>query len=209
MLVAKDTLCSICQNCSARIRFGRDFLGQASKAQSDLDRHLGPIANFVDFGQQGAWTSGADQKWYTLSNDGALGEVQYFWASQPDIEGRDFSLAANVYTTPTHGDLSHAGLLFHYRDGEGYLAVTIASDGGVYAFIRSAEGLDVTPVDGPRARLDGSDVLEIVVRGNDVAAFLNGERALGIQIGGRGPTRNLGILAAGSGVAAFTGMTIR
>lgn len=185
------------------------FLATGAQAQTDLQRHLGPIANFVGLGQQGAWTSGLAENWYTLTNDGALGEVQYFWASQPDFEGRDFSLSANVYTTPTNGDLSHAGLLFHYRDGEGYLGVTIASDGGVYAFIRSAEGLEVTPVDGPKARLDGSDVLEIVVRGNEAAAFLNGDRALGVEIGGSGPTRNLGILAAGSGTAAFTGMALR
>ena len=184
-------------------------LATSGHAQSALDRHLGPIAGFVELGSQGAWTSGMDENWYTLSNDGALGEVQYFWASQPDFENRDFRVAVNLFTQPSNNDLSHAGLLFHYRDGQRYLGVTIASDGGLYIFARSPDGLDVTPVEGVQARLDGSDVLELAVQGTEVSAFLNGERALGAQIEGTGPTRNLGILAAGSGVAAFTGLTIR
>ena len=136
-------------------------LSLPAQAQSGVERHLGPIANFVQLGQNEAWTSAADDTWYTLTNDGALGEVQYFWASQPDFETRDFRVAVNVYTRPTNGDLSHAGLLFHYRDPERYLGVTIASDGGVYSFIRNPEGLNVIPSEGVQARLDGSDVLEL------------------------------------------------
>ena len=104
----------------------------AAVAQSDLDRHLGPVAGFVQLGQNGAWTSSADANWYTLNNEDAYGEVQYFWASQPSLEGRDFTLSTNLFTRTDKKDVSHAGLLFHYRDGQRYLAVTIASDGGAY-----------------------------------------------------------------------------
>ncbi|MEM9497209.1 MAG: hypothetical protein AAGA28_04755 [Pseudomonadota bacterium] len=178
-------------------------------ADTELDGHVGPIASFVELGESGAWTSAIQDGWYTLTNDGALGEIQYFWASQPSVEGQDFSVSANVFTQPSNGDTSHAGLIFHYRDADRYLAVTIASDGGAYAFIRTPDGLDVTPASDVSARLDGSDVLALAVRGNQVTTTLNGETMFTIDVDGEGPTRNLGVFAAGSGVAAFTDMTLR
>lgn len=181
----------------------------SANAQNALDRHVGPIANFVDLGSSGAWTASADNNWFTLVNNGALGEIQYFWATQPDFEGRDFTVSTNLFTQPTNGDLSHAGFIFHIRDQQRYLAVTIASDGGSYIFSRSPEGLDVTPLQASPARLDGSDMLELAVAGNVATARLNGDVLFNAEIGGNGPTRTIGVFAAGSGMAGFTNMSIR
>lgn len=178
-------------------------------AQNALDRHVGPISNFVELGTSGAWTSAADNNWFTLANNGAIGEIQYYWATQPDFEGRDFAVSTNLFTQPTNGDLSHAGFIFHIRDQQRYLAVTIASDGGAYVFSRSPEGLDVTPLQAEPARLNGSDVLELSVSGNVATARLNGDVLFDAEIGGNGPTRTIGVFAAGSGVAGFTNMAIR
>ena len=175
-------------------------------AQSALDRHLGPIAQYVQLGQDGAWNSEAGDNWYTLTNNGDIGAIQYFWASQPNLEGRDFNVRTYAFTKAADGDLSHAGILFNYREGNRYMAVTVGSDGGGYIFVRTPEGFNVNKAEGVTAKLDGSDLLELSVAGEQVSTFLNGALMFKINIG-NGPSRNFGIFAAGSGTAAFTQLT--
>ena len=182
----------------------------STAAQSALERHIGPIAAVVELGQSDAWTTAADGNWFTMTNGGDIGAIRYYWANLRAAEGRDFALAANLFTQATQGDLSHAGLVFHYRAADRYLAVTIASDRAAYLFVRSPEdGVQVNRIKENVARLDGSDRLEIAVSGNMAAAVLNGEQLFSAEIGGTGPTRNLGVFAAGSGQAAFTNMALR
>lgn len=177
-------------------------------AQAPLDKHLGPIAGFVELGTSGAWTAAADENWFTLSNAGDLGAIRYVWASQPDAEGRDFKLQSYAYTQPAEGDLSHAGLLFNFHAGDRYMAITIGSDGGGYIFVRTPDGLQSNRAENVRAKLDGSDLLSLEVIGGEVTTRLNGEVMFRIQID-PGPTRNMGVFAAGAGTAAFTGMGLQ
>lgn len=178
--------------------------------QNALERHIGPIAPFVKLGQSDAWTTAADGNWFTMTNGGDIGAIRYYWANLGAAEGRDFTLATNLFTQVTQGDLSHAGLVFHYRAADRYLAVTIASDRAAYLFARTPEdGVQVNRIKENVARLDGSDRLEIAVSGNVAAAVLNGDQLFSAEIGGAGPTRNLGVFAAGSGQAAFTNMALR
>ena len=183
-------------------------LANFSHAQSVLERHLGPIAQFVELGQSGAWNSEAGDSWYTLTNNGDLGAIQYFWASQLGLEGRDFKIQTYVHTNPADGDLSHAGILFNYQEADRYMAITVASDGGSYIFVRTPDGFNLNKAENVTANLDGSDLLEMSVVGNQVTTLLNGELLFKVNVG-NGPSRNLGIFAAGSGTAAFTRMTVQ
>ncbi|MEM8775592.1 MAG: hypothetical protein AAGF53_11205 [Pseudomonadota bacterium] len=175
-------------------------------AQSGLEKHLGPVTPSVELGQDGFWTLAADENWFTLTNDGDQGAVKYFWRGLSNFEGRDFTLKTHVYTQASQGDQSHAGILFNFREGNRYMAITISSDGGAYIFVRTPDGFNINKAEGVVAKLDGSDVLEMSVVGNDVNTFLNNETLFNIQLE-NGPSRRIGVVAVGSGTSAFTRLT--
>ena len=177
------------------------------RAQEDVNNHVGPIASQIVLGEDGPWKTSVEGGWLTMANSSASGAIRYVWGGLSEFEGVDFSARMTVFARDRGDEPADAGFIFNFASPEQYLAITISSDGGAYIWQRTKDGLNVNAAKEVKARLDGSDELEIRVVGGVTELHLNGDLLFSLEFGSP-MRRNIGIIASGLGVAAFTDMSV-
>ncbi len=180
----------------------------ARDARAELDDHIGALAGAVALGTEGAWTAQLSHGWFMLSNKSDPQSVRYYRAGTDPLDGGTRTVRVNLALRGSSEELSEAGLLFDYDEGGGYMAFTVGADGKLSVWVRESDGLSHAGVaEGVKARMDGSDVLELVQDAKVTKLLINGELAFEIE-SDQGFTNSYGVIAIGKGRFAFDGLTI-
>ena len=191
------------------------MLFAAPAPAQDLAPHLGPLAPTVTLGQEGPWTYSEADGWFNMINETDPAAIHYFYITRkPVAEGQERSVRVLTALRGVGDGFTAAGLMFNaegdLRGGgdKGYFVLAITSTGLVKLLVRSMDGkFDSATAEDIRARLDGSDVLEIRERPGEVELRVNGARAFTMS-NDKGFSPSYGILATGLGRMAFTGFAI-
>lgn len=176
-------------------------------AQTALERQLGPLAGFVEMGQDETWSAASEQGWFMLRNTSDPGAVRYYWVEPPQTSAGAYRINLNLALRPLAEAPVFGGVLFNFRSGSNYMGVLIGSDGGAYVLVRNDNGFNLQPVDGPRPRGDGSDIIAATVQGGRAQFTLNGDTLLSME-NDRAFSPQLGILAVGAGQFGYTDFAV-
>jgi Putative metallopeptidase len=179
----------------------------AQSVSAQVAEHLGPLANSVKEGRDGAWEARIQDGWFNLLNDTEKGAVQYYYASLAPIGKGERVVKLTTVLRASGSDPAYAGIILDWISETEYFGFAVGSDGSVTVIRRDADGFKFTPADGVAARLDGSDVLELRETATSIALIANGEEIFTID-GPNGFAPAYGIIAVGTGRFAYTGFTI-
>lgn len=176
-------------------------------AQTALEKQLGPLAGFVEMGQDKVWSAASEQGWFMLRNTTDPGAVRYYWVEPQQTSSGSYRINLNLALRPMGDDPVFGGVMFNFRSGSNYMGVLIGSDGGAYVLVRNDNGFNLQPVDGPRPRGDGSDIIAANVQGGRAQFTLNGDTLLSME-NDRAFSGQLGILAVGAGQFGYTDFSV-
>lgn len=180
---------------------------QPAWAQTALEPKLGPLAGFVELGDDGTWVASDEQGWFMLRNTRDPGAVTYYWAEPRAATQGAYRINLNLALRPLGSDKVFSGVLFNYRSGQNYMGVLLGSDGGTYFVVRDETGFNLQPVDGPPVRGDGTDVIAARVQGGQAQFTLNGARLLAME-NAQPFSGQLGIIAVGAGQFGFNEFSV-
>ncbi|RVT83254.1 hypothetical protein DXV76_13470 [Rhodobacteraceae bacterium CCMM004] len=181
---------------------------QPLTAQTTVEDQLGPLAPFAANGLAAPWTSGPEGPWFTMSNGDDPNSIAYLYGADIAPAAQDYHVSLNVYVQSIGNAQALAGLVLNQRGAEDYTAVAVGSDGLPMMAVRSAAGFSLSEVGGGvRARLDGTDILEMTVRDGAAAVLLNGAELTTVR-DPRGLSRSLGIFAGSTGKMYFTNLRV-
>ena len=174
---------------------------------AQVEEHLGPLAGAVTLGVDGDWEARIQDGWFNLFNTVNSDSVQFYYTGEDPLTAgeRDISV-----TTVLRGDgdtLSFTGLVFDHKENGNFQAISVSQTGDVGLLTYDENGFSLQAIDGAKARLDGSDVLEIRETPTKADLVLNGQVIQTVTSNG-GFTPSYGIVAAGLGRFAYNGFTI-
>ncbi len=177
-------------------------------AHAELSDHVGPLAGAVTLGTEGAWTAQLSQGWFMLSNQSNPQSIRFYRVNAAPLNGGTRALRVNLALRGAGDEFSEAGLLFNYDETGGYMAFTVGADGTVSVWVRDSDGFNHAGVaENLKARMDGSDVLELEQAGKIAKMLLNGELAFEVE-SDEGFTDSYGLIAVGTGRFAFDGLAV-
>ena len=174
-------------------------------AAQDLRDNLGPLADVAELGADGAWRAEQQNGWFVLENRDDPSDILYYYLDRSPLRSGERRISLN---TILRGDKSAAaGLMLDRRGPDNYAAFVVGGDGTVTVMMRTPEGM--TPFDPAEshARLDGSDLLEVIETPGEARLILNGEELFTLS-NEDGLAPSYGIIAIGSGRFGFDGFEI-
>ena len=174
---------------------------------AQVENHLGPLAGAVTMGQDGSWEGRVEGGWFNLFNSNDPGAVRYYHMDIAKLTAGERVVNLNTALVAAGSDIVYSGLLLDWISDTEYFGFTIGSDGSLTIIQRTAEGFEFTPAEDDRARLDGSDVLELRETPTTAALYANGEEIFTIEFA-EGFSPSYGIIAVGTGRFAFNGFSI-
>ena len=180
-------------------------LVSSAHAQRFAD-NVGPLR--IELKEDGAWQAEARSGWTLLRNRTDPGSIRLFYAEQDPLGGGMRSVRANVLVRGAGSVPSYAGLLFGRRDANNFMGFLIRSDGAV-VWMRQAPGsTDFRPAEGVRAKMDGTDILELRETPGKIQMVLNGSIAMTAENPDGFPP-SFGLVAVGTGRFGFDAFSIR
>ncbi|GEM_PF-4690377 len=182
------------------------FAATPAWSQSQLERHLGPLADIVKPGRSGPWDAYANNDWFMMSNTSQAGDIQYYWLERRQTSA-DYRISANIAVRASGREIAYGGLLFNFKQGPEYFGITIGSDKSATFLLRHKDGFETKAAEGITARGDGSDILTITVTGPTARFDLNGEKLFELN-SRNGFSNKTGIIAVGEGNFGFTNYAI-
>ena len=175
-----------------------------AQAQSVSD-HLGPLD--APLGTNGDWDAALTGGWFLLTNRENEGSIRYFSTDGPKLTAGTRSIKATVIVLPTAGKNAYGGIMFDFAGEAGYFAFTIAGDGRVILWDRTPDGFKDLVAEDVRAKMDGSDVLEVRETPTRTTFHINGAEVFhSSNENGFNPT--YGIIAIGAGRFGFDGFSV-
>lgn len=184
--------------------FAAFLLAVPAHAQQIAD-NVGPLE--VRLGDDPPWTAESRSGWLLFSNGTDPLSIKSYFSGRAPLTGGNRTISANVLVRGTGDKPSFAGLLFSGKGQSNYLGFLIRNDGAAVFMNRSPDGADFQPAQGVKARMDGSDVIELRETTGKIELVLNGEVALTAENpDGFAPT--FGILAIGTGRFGFDAFAI-
>ncbi len=176
------------------------LLGSQARADT-IEDHLGPIAGGVELGSDGTWETSLSSGWVMFKNSKDADSIVLYHAKFDALNAGNRTIKTNVALRGDKG--SFAGLLFDHVSTEKYVAMAIAGDGAVKMYGNQGNGFEVMGTsDKIRARMDGSDVLEIRQEPASAGFFLNDELVFQMNKNA-GFAPGAGIIMGGTGQFAF------
>ncbi len=175
----------------------------------------GPLAKEASLGSDGAWEAFVGDGWFNLRNRENFDAARFYFTQAETVKPGQMRTVSVLLAIRADGrGNSIAGLLF---DGKGdlnldgkraYAVFAVGADGRAHIYQVHKNGkIDNNEHTKARARLDGSDVLEIRETATGAKAYMNGESLFTItNDNGLGPI--YGIYAGGVGRMGFTGFRI-
>lgn len=183
------------------------FFALAQSVVGQAEEHLGPLARFAILGQDGAWEGRVEGGWYNLFNQSEPGAVQYYRLDLGKVTSGERVVKLNTALVGTGSDTVYSGILLDWISETEYFGFTIGSDGSITVIQRTAEGFNFQAAEEARARLDGSDVLELRETPTTAQLLANGEEVFSIEYA-QGFSPSYGIIAVGTGRFAYTGFNV-
>jgi hypothetical protein len=174
---------------------------------AELEDHLGPLASAASLGRDGAWETSIANGWAMFSNTTDPGSMVYYHAAYDRLSAGERTVSVNLALRGS-GATPQAGLLFDYSDAKHFVAMTVKGNGSVAMLAERGNGVEEMGVsEKVRARMDGSDILEIKQKPNSAEFLLNGEKAFELN-NDKGFAPGVGIFMGGTGRFAFTAFKV-
>ena len=175
----------------------------AVQAQNVAD-HLGPLK--APLGTDGPWNAGLQGGWFLLTNTSDPNSIRYFSMDGQPVTGERV-IRTTIVVLPDQGAQAYGGILFDFHNQEGYFGFTIAGDGRAILWDRTPDGFKDLVSDTGRAKLDGSDVMEVRQTPTRVTFHLNGEELFHAD-NENGFANTFGIIGIGQGRIGFNGFSV-
>lgn len=182
------------------------LLGFQAKADT-IEDHLGPLAGGVELGTDGTWETSLSSGWVMFKNATDADSIVLYHNKFDPLTAGNRTIKTNVAIRGGKG--SFAGLLFDHVSTEKYVALAIAGDGAVKMYGNQGDGFEVMGTsEKVRARMDGSDVLEIRQEPGSAGLFLNDELVFQMNKND-GLAPGAGIIMGGTGQFAFDAFEVQ
>lgn len=179
----------------------------AQPVSAQVDQHLGPLAGVVEEGRNGAWEARVQDGWFNLLNDSDPGSVQFYYVKMDPLSSGERVVELTTVLRASGSDAAYSGIILDWISDTEYFGFTIGADGSFVVIQRTADGFEFTTAEDDKARLDGSDVLELRQTETSTALIANGKEIFTIDTpDGLAPV--YGIIAVGAGRFAYTGFAI-
>ncbi len=196
-------------------RLGRLFaafllfnLAIAGVSRADVADHVGPLADAMPLGTDGAWTTSLANGWLMLTNLTEDDAVIYYHGENEPLNGGTRKVSVNVALRSKADNITEIGLVFDYKSPESYKAFTLGSDGAVSLYLRDSEGLSHAATSENQKGLgDGSDILSLDQSATEITLQINGKTAFKLE-NDNGFADRIGLIAFGSGRFAFDGYEV-
>lgn len=177
-------------------------------AKADVADHVGPLAEVMPLGTDGAWTTSLANGWLMLTNMTEDDAVIYFRAGNDPLDGGTRTVKVNVALRSKGDKITEIGLLFDYRSAESYKAFTLGSDGAASIYLRNNEGLShAATAEEAKGRGDGSDILTLEQSPNEIKLLINDQTAFVLE-NNEGFSDTIGLIVFGAGRFAFDGYEV-
>ncbi len=176
--------------------------------RAEVSDHVGPLAEAMPLGTEGAWTTSLANGWVMLSNTTDEDAIIYFRHGADALAGGTRTVKVNVALRGSGQKVSEVGLIFDYKAADSYKAFTLGSDNALSVFVRDKEGLrHAGTSETVKGRGDGSDVLTLEQTPKEARLLANGETVFVLE-NEAGFSDIQGLIALGAGRFAFDGYDV-
>lgn len=202
MLIRFSTLAA---RAASSLIFLIPLLASQPAVAQDLSAHLGPLAGQVRSGRDGPWEVGPANGWAMFSNVSDPSAVRSYVLEDPRLTGATYTISVNTAMQPAGNDVGYGGILLDLADDGAYFGFAVGAGGELVLLENSSNGLRIAETEQTiRAKLDGSDILEVAVAPGAAQLSINGQQVFTINDPNNvGFAPRVGLIVLGTGRFAF------